>query len=257
MFRIKILEEAVVFLLEKIAEAVGQLGIPGKFGIAIIIITILMRIIVFPLTLKQEKSMKKMRELQPEMDKIKEKYKDNPQEYQKRTAEIYKENNVNPFGGCLPLLIQLPVFIALYYAFSGNTIPNDATFLWFNLKKPDMLINFTELFKLGDIVIKIPLLMSKPKVIKILALNLLPILNTGVTYLQQKIMSGATQGQDGNNQLQTMMYTMPLMMLFLFYRMPSGVTLYYLVSGVLSLAQQYIIMKGRSDDGKNSIKSKK
>ena len=234
MFRIKILEEAVVFLLKKIAEAVGHLGIPGEFGIAIIIITILMRIIVFPLTLKQEKSMKKMRELQPELDKIKEKYKDDPQEYQKRTAEIYKANNVNPLGGCLPLLIQLPVFVALFYAFNGNTIPNDATFLWFNLKQPDRLFMF------GNF-----------------AFNLLPILNTGVTYLQQKIMSGATQGQDGNNQLQSMMYTMPLMMLVLFYKMPSGVTLYYLVSGVLSLAQQYIIMKGRSDDGKDSIKSKK
>lgn len=234
MFRIKILEDVVVFLLEKIADTVGQFGIPGKFGIAIIIITILMRIVVFPLTLKQEKSMKKMRELQPEMDKIKEKYKDNPQEYQKRILEFQKENDINPLGGCWPILIQLPVFVALYYAFSGKTIPNDATFLWFNLKQPD------KLFMMGNF-----------------AFNLLPILNTGVTYLQQKIMSGATKGQEGNNQLQSMMYTMPLMMLFLFYRMPSGVTLYYLVSGVLSLAQQYIIMKGRSDDGKDSIKSKK
>ena len=234
MFRIKILEDAVVFLLEKIADTVGQFGIPGKFGIAIIIITILMRIVVFPLTLKQEKSMKKMRELQPEMDKIKEKYKDNPQEYQKRILEFQKENDINPLGGCWPILIQLPVFVALYYAFSGKTIPNDATFLWFNLKQPD------KLFLMGNF-----------------AFNLLPILNTGVTYLQQKIMSGATKGQEGSNQLQSMMYTMPLMMLFLFYRMPSGVTLYYLVSGVLSLAQQYIIMKGRSDDGKDSIKSKK
>jgi len=234
MFRIKILEDAVVFLLEKIADTVGQFGIPGKFGIAIIIITILMRIVVFPLTLKQEKSMKKMRELQPEMDKIKEKYKDNPQEYQKKILEFQKENDINPLGGCWPILIQLPVFVALYYAFSGKTIPNDATFLWFNLKQPD------KLFMMGNF-----------------AFNLLPILNTGVTYLQQKIMSGATKGQEGNNQLQSMMYTMPLMMLFLFYRMPSGVTLYYLVSGVLSLAQQYIIMKGRSDDGKDSIKSKK
>ena len=234
MFRIKILEDAVVFLLEKIADTVGQFGIPGKFGIAIIIITILMRIVVFPLTLKQEKSMKKMRELQPEMDKIKEKYKDNPQEYQKRILEFQKENDINPLGGCWPILIQLPVFVALYYAFSGKTIPNDATFLWFNLKQPD------KLFMMGNF-----------------AFNLLPILNTGVTYLQQKIMSGATKGQEGNNQLQSMMYTMPLMMLFLFYRMPSGVTLYYLVSGALSLAQQYIIMKGRSDDGKDSIKSKK
>ena len=234
MFRIKILEDAVVFLLEKIADTVGQFGIPGKFGLAIIIITILMRIVVFPLTLKQEKSMKKMRELQPEMDKIKEKYKDNPQEYQKRILEFQKENDINPLGGCWPILIQLPVFVALYYAFSGKTIPNDATFLWFNLKQPD------KLFMMGNF-----------------AFNLLPILNTGVTYLQQKIMSGATKGQEGSNQLQSMMYTMPLMMLFLFYRMPSGVTLYYLVSGVLSLAQQYIIMKGRSDDGKDSIKSKK
>ena len=234
MFRIKILEDAVVFLLEKIADTVGQFGIPGKFGIAIIIITILMRIVVFPLTLKQEKSMKKMRELQPEMDKIKEKYKDNPQEYQKRILEFQKENDINPLGGCWPILIQLPVFVALYYAFSGKTIPNDATFLWFNLKQPD------KLFMMGNF-----------------AFNLLPILNTGVTYLQQKIMSGATKGQEGSNQLQSMMYTMPLMMLFLFYRMPSGVTLYYLVSGVLSLEQQYIIMKGRSDDGKDSIKSKK
>ena len=234
MFRIKILEDAVVFLLEKIADTVGQFGIPGKFGIAIIIITILMRIVVFPLTLKQEKSMKKMRELQPEMDKIKEKYKDNPQEYQKRILEFQKENDINPLGGCWPILIQLPVFVALYYAFSGKTIPNDATFLWFNLKQPD------KLFMMGNF-----------------AFNLLPILNTGVTYLQQKIMSGANKGQEGSNQLQSMMYTMPLMMLFLFYRMPSGVTLYYLVSGVLSLAQQYIIMKGRNDDGKDSIKSKK
>ena len=234
MFRIKILEDVVVFLLEKIADTVGQFGIPGKFGIAIIIITILMRIVVFPLTLKQEKSMKKMRELQPEMDKIKEKYKDNPQEYQKRILEFQKENDINPLGGCWPILIQLPVFVALYYAFSGKTIPNDATFLWFNLKQPD------KLFMMGNF-----------------AFNLLPILNTGVTYLQQKMMSGATQGKEGSNQLQSMMYTMPLMMLFLFYRMPSGVTLYYLVSGVLSLAQQYIIMKGRSDDGKDSIKSKK
>jgi len=228
MIRIPIIDKFVVFLLKEITKVVGN------YGIAIIIITILMRIIVFPLTVKQEKSMKKMRELQPEMDKIKEKYKDNPQEYQKRILEFQKENDINPLGGCWPILIQLPVFVALYYAFSGKTIPNDATFLWFNLKQPD------KLFMMGNF-----------------AFNLLPILNTGVTYLQQKIMSGATKGQEGSNQLQSMMYTMPLMMLFLFYRMPSGVTLYYLVSGVLSLAQQYIIMKGRSDDGKDSIKSKK
>jgi membrane protein insertase, yidC/oxa1 family len=228
MFKIQALVDFVVHILNAIY------GVVGNYGIAIIIVTVLMRIIIFPLTLKQEKSMKKMRELQPELEKIKEKYKDNPQEYQQKTAELYRESGVNPLGGCLPLLIQMPVFVALYWAFSGNAIPADAKFLWFTLKQPDRL------FMIGNF-----------------AFNLLPILNVGVTYIQQKIMTSATSGQESSQQMQTMLYMMPLMMLFIFYKMPSGVTLYYLVSGALSLVQQYFILKGRSDDGKDSIKSSK
>ena len=222
MFKIQALVDFVVHVLNAIY------GVVGNYGVAIIIVTILMRIIVFPLTLKQEKSMKKMRDLQPELDKIKEKYKDSPQEYQQKTAELYRENGVNPLGGCLPLLIQMPIFVALYWAFSGNAIPADAKFLWFTLKQPD------KLFVIGTF-----------------AFNLLPILNVVITFIQQKMM--ATPGQD-NQQMQTMMYMMPIMMLFIFYRMPSGVTLYYLVSGALALLQQYIILKGRSDDGENNTK---
>lgn len=228
MFKIQALVDFVVHILNAIY------GVVGNYGIAIIIVTVLMRIIIFPLTLKQEKSMKKMRELQPELEKIKEKYKDNPQEYQQKTAELYRESGVNPLGGCLPLLIQMPVFVALYWAFSGNAIPADAKFLWFTLKQPDRL------FMIGNF-----------------AFNLLPILNVGITYIQQKIMTSATSGQESNQQMQTMLYMMPLMMLFIFYKMPSGVTLYYLVSGALSLVQQYFILKGRSDDGKDNIKSSK
>ena len=216
MFRIKFLEMIAVDVLKAIN------GIVGNYGIAIIIVTILMRILIFPLTLKQEKSMKKMKEIQPEVDKIREKYKDDPQTLNQKTMEIYKENNVNPMGGCLPILIQMPIFVALYYAFVGNTIPSDATFLWFNLKQPDHFM------KLGTFTI-----------------NLLPILNTLVTFIQQKVMMGV-QPQDKNNPMSSMLYTMPLMMLFIFYNMPSGVTLYYLVSGVLSVLQQYFIMKGRN-----------
>lgn len=228
MFKIQALVDFVVHILNAIY------GVVGNYGIAIIIVTVLMRIIIFPLTLKQEKSMKKMRELQPELEKIKEKYKDNPQEYQQKTAELYRESGVNPLGGCLPLLIQMPVFVALYWAFSGNAIPADAKFLWFTLKQPDRL------FMIGNF-----------------AFNLLPILNVGVTYIQQKIMTSATSEQESSQQMQTMLYMMPLMMLFIFYKMPSGVTLYYLVSGALSLVQQYFILKGRSDDGKDNIKSSK
>ena len=228
MFKIQALVDFVVHILNAIY------GVVGNYGIAIIIVTVLMRIIIFPLTLKQEKSMKKMRELQPELEKIKEKYKDNPQEYQQKTAELYRESGVNPLGGCLPLLIQMPVFVALYWAFSGNAIPADAKFLWFTLKQSDSL------FMIGNF-----------------AFTLLPILNVGVTYIQQKIMTSATSGQESSQQMQTMLYMMPLMMLFIFYKMPSGVTLYYLVSGALSLVQQYFILKGRSDDGKDNIKSSK
>lgn len=226
--KIQALVDFVVYVLNAIY------GVVGNYGIAIIIVTILMRIVIFPLTLKQEKSMKKMRDLQPEIEKIKEKYKDSPQEYQQKTAELYRESGVNPLGGCLPLLIQMPVFVALYGAFSGNAIPADAKFLWFTLKQPDRL------FMIGNF-----------------AFNLLPILNVGVTYIQQKIMTNTTSGQESNQQMKTMLYMMPLMMLFIFYRMPSGVTLYYLVSGALSLVQQYFILKGRSDDGKDNIKSSK
>ena len=226
--KIQALVDFVVYVLNAIY------GVVGNYGIAIIIVTILMRIVIFPLTLKQEKSMKKMRDLQPEIEKIKEKYTDSPQEYQQKTAELYRESGVNPLGGCLPLLIQMPVFVALYWAFSGNAIPADAKFLWFTLKQPDRL------FMIGNF-----------------AFNLLPILNVGVTYIQQKIMTNTTSGQESNQQMKTMLYMMPLMMLFIFYRMPSGVTLYYLVSGALSLVQQYFILKGRSDDGKDNIKSSK
>ena len=226
--KIQALVDFVVYVLNAIY------GVVGNYGIAIIIVTILMRIVIFPLTLKQEKSMKKMRDLQPEIEKIKKKYKDSPQEYQQKTAELYRESGVNPLGGCLPLLIQMPVFVALYWAFSGNAIPADAKFLWFTLKQPDRL------FMIGNF-----------------AFNLLPILNVGVTYIQQKIMTNTTSGQESNQQMKTMLYMMPLMMLFIFYRMPSGVTLYYLVSGALSLVQQYFILKGRSDDGKDNIKGTK
>ena len=220
MFRIRILETLAVDVLKAIN------GMVGNYGIAIIIVTILMRALIFPLTLKQEQSMKKMRDSQPEIDKIKEKYKDNPQKMNEEVMKFYKENNINPMGGCLPILIQMPIFVALYYAFSGSAIPNDATFLWFNLKRPD------ELFKIGTF-----------------SIHMLPILNTGVTYIQHKIMADATKGQETNNTMQSMLYTMPIMMLVLFYNMPSGVTLYYLVSGILSVIQQHIILKGRSNNG--------
>lgn len=225
-FKLDFLNNFVVNILK------SMYAMTGSYGWSIIIITILMRIIIFPLTLKQEQSMKKMKQHQPEIDAVRKKYKDDPQKQNEEIMRIYRENKINPAGGCLPILIQMPVFIALYYAFSGNTIPNDATFWWFNLKQPD------KLFEIGRF-----------------AINLFPILNMGVTYIQMKMSSTSQGGDDpAAKQMQTMMTVMPIMMLFIFYNMPSAVTLYYLVSGALGLIIQYFILRKRDEDEKKEGK---
>ncbi|CAM3155073.1 YidC/Oxa1 family membrane protein insertase [Streptobacillus ratti] len=200
-------------------------GFVGNYGIAIIVTTFLVRLLLLPLTLKQEKSMKRMREIQPKLEAIKEKYKDDKQMQSQKTMEVYKEEKVNPAGGCLPVLIQLPVFVALYQAFTNNALPSNASFLWFNLSKPDAL------FTLGSF-----------------SINLLPLLTGVFTFLQQKLMQskmGTNSNDPTASSMQTMMYSMPILMLLLFYNMPSGLNLYYFVNTLLSVLQQVYVMNRR------------
>lgn len=214
------LEGVILQTLKKLSE------VTGNYGIGIILLTVLIRVLILPLTIKQEKSMKKMREIQPEIDKLREKYKDNPQEMQIKMQEIYKKNQVNPLAGCLPLFVQMCIFITLFRVLNNaNSIPNDATFLWFNLKQPDALVKlpFTGVFS---------------------AINIFPLLNTVVTFFQQKMMSAGTQ--DSNPQMKTMLYTLPLVILVMTYNMPSGVSLYWFTSSLLAVIQQFFIMKGRN-----------
>ena len=180
----------------------------GNFGVAIILATIVIKIILLPLTLKQDKSMKSMKKLQPELDKIKKQYKDNPQMVQQKTMELYKEHKVNPAGGCLPLLIQLPILWALFGVLRDtNTVPQNATFLWMQLVNPDPYY-------------------------------ILPVLNGVVSFLQQKLM-----GSSDNPQMKNMMYMFPIMMVFISYKMPAGLQIYWLASSVAAVVQQYLIMK--------------
>ena len=180
----------------------------GNFGVAIILATIVIRIVLLPLTLKQDKSMKNMKKLQPELEKIKEKYKNDSQMMNQKTMELYKENKVNPAGGCLPLLIQLPILWALFGVLRDPaTVPPGSTFLWLELVKPDPYY-------------------------------ILPILNGVVSFLQQKLM-----GSSSNPQMKNMMYMFPLMMVFISYKMPAGLQVYWLASSVAMVVQQYLIMK--------------
>jgi len=175
----------------------------GNFGVSIIIVTILIKIMLLPLTLKQDKSMKEMKKLQPELEKIKEKYANDKQMLNIKTMELYKEHKVNPLGGCLPLLLQLPILFALFGVLRNGIIPKDSSFLWLKLSVPDPFY-------------------------------VLPVLNGAVSFFQQKLMGSA----DSNPQMKNMMYIFPIMMI-----MPSGLQLYWLTSSILAVVQQYFIMK--------------
>ena len=180
----------------------------GNFGVSIIVVTILIKIALLPLTLKQDKSMKEMKKIQPELEKLKEKYANDKQMLNIKTMELYKEHKVNPLGGCLPLLIQLPILIALFGVLRNGIIPQDSSFLWLKLSDKDPYY-------------------------------ILPILNGAVSFFQQKLMGSA----DSNPQMKNMMYVFPIMMIMFSLKMPSGLQLYWLTSSILAVVQQYFIMK--------------
>ena len=182
-------------------------NLTGNFGLAIIGVTILMKIILLPLTLKQDKSMKSMKKLQPELDKIKEQYKGDSKMLNQKTMELYQKHKVNPAGGCLPLLVQLPILWALFGVLRGGIVPQDSTFLWMQLVQPDPYY-------------------------------ILPVLIGVVSFVQQKVM-----GSSDNPQMKNMMYMFPIMMVFISYKMPAGLQIYWLTSSLAGVIQQYLIMK--------------
>lgn len=200
-------------LLKGIIESmlVFMHNLTGNFGLAIIGVTILMKIILLPLTLKQDKSMKSMKKLQPELDKIKEQYKGDSKMLNQKTMELYQKHKVNPAGGCLPLLVQLPILWALFGVLRGGIVPQDSTFLWMQLVQPDPYY-------------------------------ILPVLNGVVSFVQQKVM-----GSSDNPQMKNMMYMFPIMMVFISYKMPAGLQIYWLTSSLAGVIQQYLIMKKESN----------
>ena len=116
-------------IFEKILVAIY--GMTGSFGLSIILLTILIKIVLLPFTLKQDKSMKEMKKLQPKIDELKDKYKNDPQLLNQKTMELYKEHKVNPAGGCLPLIIQLPILWALFGVLRKEGVVPDEAFLCF------------------------------------------------------------------------------------------------------------------------------
>ena len=216
----------IVWILKKL-----HVVIPN-YGWCIIIFGILFKAIFYPLNQKQADSMKKMQELSPQIKVINEKYEKDPALKQQKIMELYKKNGTNPMGGCLPMLVQIPIFIALYTAFSDTIDLWKSPFLWVtDLSEPDTIWTTPALLGVSGI-----------------ALNVLPLIMVGTQVVQTKMTSVTT---DPNQK--TMMYLMPLIMLYFFWTMPSGVTLYWTIQNVLSIVQQTVTNKlGK----KNQLKTK-
>lgn len=200
-------------------------SIVHNYGIAIILLTVLIKILFTPLTHKSFESMRKMQELQPQMKALQEKYKDRPQDLNREVMELYRKHKANPFGGCFPILLQMPIFIALYQTLSRSVELKGAPFIWWitDLSEPDRL--FTLPFSLpvvGD------------------AVNVLPILMIGSMVLQQKLTPTAA-----SKDQERMMLIMPIVFGVIFYNLPSGLVLYWFVNNILTIAHQTIHRKSR------------
>ncbi len=190
----------------------------GNLGWALVVFSVLTKIVFMPLTKKSTDSMKKMQELSPEIKKLQAKYKDKPDQVQKETMKLYKENKVNPMGGCLPLLLQMPFFFALYSALINSIDLWNAPFmLWMqDLSMPDTILTVSGY-----------------------DLNILPLLMTVTTILQQK----QTTADTGSQQQKMMMYMMPVILLFVFWTMPSGLVLYWFLQNLYQVLNQFVVNK--------------
>lgn len=201
----------------------------GHYGLSILIVTIIVRLIILPLSIKQYRSMKKMQEIQPQMKEIREKHKDDPKKQQEEMIKLFQETGVNPMGGCLPMLIQMPFIFALYMAISPISgyqqalsidIANEH-FLWFKLGEIDSFW--------------------------------LPLLAAITTFLQQAIMMAANTTPQAKTQMQIMAVIFPVMIFFTAMYFPAALPLYWVYSNIFTIFQTYFMYFGLSHWKKQEV----
>lgn len=176
----------------------------ANYGLAIILLTLVIKIVLYPLTVKQIQSMRGMQEIQPKVKALQEKYKGNPEKMNKEMAAIYKEHHVNPLAGCLPLLIQMPFLIAIFFAIRDYQYLQQPNFLWVqDLAHPDPLY-------------------------------ILPALSALTTFIQTKQTT-----IDNSQQNKMMLYFMPLFIGYISLSFPSGLVLYWVMSNIAQIVQQW------------------
>ena len=199
-----------------------------NYGLTIIILTALINLLLFPLTRVSYLSMKRMQLIQPHMTKLKEQHKKNPERLNKETMELYKKHKVNPFGGCLPMILQTPVFIALYVALSKSVILINSKFLWIkDLSSPDRL----------PLPFSLPLFGNE--------IHVLPLVMVAAMFCQQKLTQVKAEGQDPAMESQQKMMTlmMPAMFGFIFYAMPAALVIYWLTNTLIMTSYQLYLKR--------------
>jgi YidC/Oxa1 family membrane protein insertase len=238
----KVMSLGAAWLIRPISEyimipllQVLHLVIPN-YGFVIIIFSIIIKVVLHPLTKTSMKSMKRMQALQPYMNEIREKYKDDPQKMNQAVMNLYKEYGVNPAAGCLPLLLQMPILFALYSVFRAAIELRQAHFIWWitDLSIPDTIVTLPFAIPLFGIT-----------AVSGLALAM------GITMFIQQKMTVTDPRQ------KAMVWMMPVMMTLLFNSFPSGLNLYYFVFNVLSIAQQMWINKHHGEEPLRKVDQKK
>ncbi|MFZ5945035.1 MAG: YidC/Oxa1 family membrane protein insertase [Bacillota bacterium] len=202
------------------------IGIPS-YALAIILLTIILKIALYPLSVKQMKSMKGMQLIQPKVQEIQKKYKNDKEKMNKAVLDLYKEYNVNPAAGCLPLLVQMPILIGLFTALRDFTFEPaaHAKFFWIsNLSQPDPYY-------------------------------ILPILVAAATFVQSKITTPTTSTNNNSTQVM-LLYFMPLFIGYISMKFAAGLALYWVVFNILGAVQQYWINKQPLDEKKEEVSGK-
>jgi YidC/Oxa1 family membrane protein insertase len=194
------------WLLKEVAHLLG-----GSYGWSLIVVTILVRLVIAPLMVKQMKSAKAMQALQPEIQKLKEKYSSKDQKtqqkFQQEQMALFQKHGVNPMAGCLPLLIQMPILIGFYHAISRTREIAQDSFLWFDLGKADPYY-------------------------------ILPLIAAVTTYIQQKM---TMAGTEQNPQMAMMTWMMPIMIFIFAFKFPAALSLYWVVGNIFMIVQTYFI----------------
>lgn len=211
------------WLITEVAKIFG-----GSYGMAIIIVTILIRLALLPLMIKQIKSTKAMQAIQPEMLKLREKYSSKDQKtvqkLNEETMKLYQQHGVNPLSGCLPIFIQMPILIAFYHAIMRTMEIKAHDFLWFQLGQPDPIYA-------------------------------LPIIAGITTFIQQKVsMNTTTMAGPAAQQMKIMLYVMPIMILVFAINLPSALALYWVVGNTFMIIQTLLVNRtGNTPDPKNNV----